>query len=478
MALRLLILRSIEMLASAAGKHAKENSDKTYSSVSLTTALFSEIVDAVRLHTTDLQFASLFLEVGRQVEPSCLIHLFPLPAPRRPRSSSEKLVDGQEMTKDTARSVMELFSLCIEQGSLPASASALPLLGSRLQSRNYCDLLLARSIEALVRNTNSEEFEFDVTQEERQIIGDIFRFGIKLEDAARYEGQLQQHEPREKDEDVSDALYPFLDDPDEAQGDFSYDSTESTPERRSSLICMSTRRSSLLSYIVPSMFTDKTEEEEAIKLAATSFIKDSTDMPSLDFLAIDDTFDFEEDDDAIENSPDGDMKSVGGLVGDALLELCRSPRTDRPWKTMAILSSLLLRDKHQGSNSASAMVFTRAAATSQAPDFESIIPDDLEGHDDEGTERLTSFLAVEIERCRLELKDSEAALIVDLVLLLLQRLVDFPLPSSKHSALTSGLVTVALIAGTVSNQTPDLMVDIGKETHVYQCYENATRDTN
>ena len=40
MALRLLILRSIEMLASAAGKHAKENSDKTYSSVSLTTALF------------------------------------------------------------------------------------------------------------------------------------------------------------------------------------------------------------------------------------------------------------------------------------------------------------------------------------------------------------------------------------------------------------------------------------------------------
>lgn len=141
MALRLLILRAIELLSSVDKKHRNVESTDSKSNLMLAMSLFSEIVDVVRRCTTNLQFAAFFLEVGRQIEPSCLAHLFPLPQSRDIPTEegnytyrqSVLLVD--EVDRFTARSVVDLFSLCIHEGSLAASASALPLLDSRIQSR-------------------------------------------------------------------------------------------------------------------------------------------------------------------------------------------------------------------------------------------------------------------------------------------------------------------------------------------------------
>ena len=467
MALRLLILRSVEMLSHADRKHTKEKSDVTHSALLVTMALFSEVVDAVRRCTSNLQYASLFLEVGRQVEPSCLSHLFPLPAPGK-TYKLDAASDVKRLNKTSARSVMELFSLCIDNGSLAASASALPLLGSRIQSRNFCDLLLARSIEAFVKNTDSAESKFDSSEEERRVIGDIFRFGMKLEDAAKFEEELERQESEAKL--GGEALYPSLKDHGDSHGSFSSESAELTPVQSSSrnLICMG-REGSILNYIAPGIFHDDKKEEEAITRAATSFISSSTDFRSLDFLALVD--DEEKDNEDTSSSPDNNLKSVGGLVGDALLDLQRSRSTDCCWKTMSALARLLLQD-HKHSESAYES-FKDAANKAQLDDLIPAIPEDFEG---EGPERLTRFIMVEVGDCAHEVTPLEASLIVDLVLVLLQRLADFPLPNEKHSNVNAGLILLTLIAAHVSDRSKELLENLSENSFIYEQYERIVHD--
>jgi hypothetical protein len=329
---------------------------------------------------------------------------------------------------------------------------------------------LARSIEAFVKNTDSAESKFDFTQEERRVIGDIFRFGMKLEDAARFEERIEKQESEEKAE--AEALYPFLEDHDDAQANFSSGSADSSPTRAGSssrsLICMS-RQSSIFNYMVPSMFNDDDEEEKAISRAATSFITSSVDFRSLDFLALVD--EDEQDFNDPLSTQDSDLKSVGGLVGDALLELQRSPKTDCPWKTMFSLARLLLQDDKKSTSTNE--VFIQAAETAKSRDFESAVSDVYEGDD---MERLARFMVVEMARCGHQVDAFEASLIVDLVLLLLQRLADFPLPSENHLTVTAGLVVVVLVAGHVSDRTSNLLSSINQECFVYKGYKRATSD--
>lgn len=459
MALRLLIIRSVEMLSNADRKHRKAQSDVTHSVLLLTMALFSEVVDTVRRCTSNLQFASLFLEVGRQIEPSCLAHLFPLPLPGK---KSEHVHEKQALTKSSVRSVLELFSLCIEAGSLAASASALPLLASRIQSRNYCDLLLARSIEAFVKNTDSGECTFDFTEEERRVIGDIFRFGMKLEDAAKIEAQLEK-----QDSEAEASKH------DEVQASFTtdtMDSNSSTPNQASrNLICMSSRQGSILNYVMPSVFNDEKAEEEAISRAATSFIENNSDFRSLDFLALGDDEERELGEDSV-SGPDSILKSVGGLVGDTLLELLRSPKTDCPWKTMFSLARLLIQGENQAASTSE--VFVKAVDNAKIQHFDSLVPDCYAGGDD--MERLVRFIVVDMAHSGHQLNVFEASLIVDLVLLLLQRLVDFP--PEIHVNITAGLVAVALIAGHVSDRSPALMSTVDQDCFMYRIYERAVKD--
>ena len=288
MALRLLILRAVELLSGVDKKHRKAGSVDSKSNLMLAMSLFSEIVDVVRRCTSNLQFAAFFLEVGRQIEPSCLAHLFPLPQSRdippeegnHPHRRSVLVID--EVDRCTARSVVDLFSLCIHEGSLAASASALPLLDSRIQSRNYCDLLLMRAIASFVRNADSREAEFDCTQEERRVIGDIFRFGIKLEDAALFEKQMTPEESKAEVLSAGDRLLP-----------------EDTN---------------------PPVAFESANSDESDDLNIQSIHKCCVGRGN---------------------------QSVAGLVGDTLLDLLRNPKIDRPWRAMAALARLLLQNSNR-----------------------------------------------------------------------------------------------------------------------------------
>jgi hypothetical protein len=470
MALRLLIIRSVEMLATVSKKHSKEQSDVSHSSLLLASSLFSEVVDAVRRCTTNLQFASLFLEAGRQVEPSCLVHLFPLPAAGK---SLETVTDFSNSVAGrlSACSVIELFTVCVEEGSLAASASALPLMGSRIHARNYCDLLLAKSIEAFIDNTHSTRWKIDTTQEERRIIGDIFRYGLKLEDSGRLEEKMLRDESTKQEE--SKGLYATLEDPDDIGTLGASSSTVSTEtpitKGGQSLICIGGRQSSILNYLVPSIFDDPKEEEEAIRNAATSFIDTQLEPSNLDFLV--QPSDDEEDEGLPKSIGNLDVQSVGGLVGDVIVNTLIAPKTDCHWNAISSLARLLL----QGGEPNATEVFTRAAESVQLEELGNLVP---EGYEGRSMERVVKFLVVEMARCEYSLNEQKARGVVDLVLRLLGRLEDSPLPKANHSFVTPGLLLVGLIAGHVAGRTPMLVGDLQNGHVLLSSYEQALDGNN
>eukprot|EP00980_Cylindrotheca_fusiformis_P001288 scaffold333_cov133-Cylindrotheca_fusiformis.AAC.14 len=472
MALRLLILRTVEMLAYVHRKDTKEQSDASRSSLLLAMALFSEVVDAVRKCATNLQFASLFLEVGRQVEPSCLVHLFPLPEGRI-------RMDGS-LNRTNAKTVVDLFSLCVQEGSLLASASALPLLGSRLQSRNYCDLLMARSIETFVDNTSSSNCKFDRTEEERRVIGDIFRFGIKLEDAAMFEDKLKTAEEKKEScepSDVeehgneasmrkrsdSDFSNDDNDKSDSSGSDFSDDSSDGNIEPNA--LCNIDRSNKMMGVF--SMFSEKKEEEEAIRRSALNFIGSNGAKPSLDFLNV-----IEEDNDDKNKSVEKDLKSMGGLVGGALVELLLSPKTDCPWKSMASLSRMLLQETFEVDVS----IFSKVAGRIDGDEVDEMIPDlhpDLRAGD--AMDRFAEFLVTETGQCGNQINESEANTVLNLALFLLQRLEKFRLPR-KQSFVTAGLVTVGLVAACVVGREQELLATLREDCFMSGCYKVTAYD--
>ena len=482
MALRLLLIRSVEMLTDVNKKHLKEVSDVTQSSLLLASTLFSEIVDAVRRCTTNLQFASLFLEAGRQIEPSCLAHLFPLPAPGKSLEAFEADTHGAVEGRLSARSVVELFSLCVEEGSYAASVSALPLMGSRIQARNYCDLLLARSIGAFIDNTHSVFSKFDVTEEERRVIGDIFRYGMKLEDSGRLEESIllgEESSRREKsifrDKATSKEQIHRLNGSFDDSSDFT--ALEASPSTVSvesqsdtgghSLICIGGRQSAILSYLVPSMFDDPKNEEEEIRNAANSFIDAELEPTNLDFLVQADDDGETDDGNKRKSVGEFDVQTVGGLVGEVIVNTLLTPKTDRSWKAMASLAALLLPNEDANG----VEVYTRAGEMVQLEELAFLVQE--EEHNGEGMERVMKFVSIEMRRCESSLNEVQARKMVRLVLKLLSRIEEFPLPKANHSFVMSGLLLIGLIAGHVAGRTPILLADLDDNHVLVKCYGQA-----
>mmetsp|Transcript_4958 Transcript_4958/g.14430 ORF Transcript_4958/g.14430 Transcript_4958/m.14430 type:complete len:2326 (-) Transcript_4958:158-7135(-) len=190
MALQLLILRAVEQMARAQKKRptSRAKVETARHTRLLTKALFAEIVRLVEERMSGIQIASLFVEVARQMEPSFLSYLFPLPI------ASEKLgtnaIEGSKASIFVSNSItpQDLFDHTLHEKSLLIPAATLPLLSPRVQSRRYCEVLLKYCLDSIMENTNPLcDIGFDSTSEARVVIGDIFRFGIKLEDGADWD---------------------------------------------------------------------------------------------------------------------------------------------------------------------------------------------------------------------------------------------------------------------------------------------------
>jgi hypothetical protein len=465
MALRLLIFRSVELVAKMNNSHSQEQSDSSKSHLLLSKKLLVATVDAVRCCTTALQFASLFLEVGRQVEPSCLPHLFPLPDKSHTWNEN---VDNLDI-----RSVVELLTICMEKRALAASASALPLLTSKTSARHYCGIILDEAIDSFVRNTHSRSVSYDDTDEDRRVIGDLFRFGLKLEDADMRDGdshsKMIKHASREKQGD-DNSLNSFG----HTTGSRTTNDDDSlglpVAENASRLICGLNGSNSILNYIVPTNIRgvkDKEREEDAIRREASTFIRGSLDDPSLGFVTLPNW-----DDRSISSHTiDSDINSVGGLIGDALLELLQSSRTDCSWKAMGALAKMLFQNGIGDQPSFESV--GRIAANVDAMDVLTIIPEAFTGQGD-CRETLEAYMSDEIQVCWKQVSETTARTIAKMSIFILERLASLPLPDEGDQVVMQlGLVIIVLISGCRGELSREILGSISKRDCILRrCYES------
>ncbi|KAG7369291.1 hypothetical protein IV203_032034 [Nitzschia inconspicua] len=470
MGLRLLIFRSVELLTKFNKRHSIEQSDSSKSHLSLAQGLFEGSVDAVRCCTTPLQFASLFLEVGRQIEPSSLPHLFPLP--------EIKPAHDAKGSFDELRSVVDLLTVCLEESALAASASALPLLNSQSSSRRYCGVILDEALDTFVRNTHSKGVRYDATEEARQIIGDIFRFGMKLEDAElglterlpTVTAPSKERKGGGDDDDDIISLNSFGHTMASRTTNDDDSLALSDTEKPSKLICGLNGSNSILNYIVPSNMlgvSEKQKMEEAIRREAASFIKGSLDNPSLDFVSLPNW-----DDRSVSvHSIDTDINSVAGLIGDALLELLQSSRTDCSWKAMGALAHLIFPDGI--GTPLSFECVGKIAARVESLDVVSILPE-MYSDGENYYEMLEMYLSDEFHLCSEQISETTARDLVNMSIFILNRLETLPLPDKgDQNVMELGVSIIVLVSGHHAKISKSILHAIAdRDCILRQCYEN------
>ena len=507
MALRLLVFRSLEKLSQCDKKHRLLVTDESRSNMVLCVVLFAEIVDLVRRFCTDLQFACLFVEVGRQIEPNLLSYLFPLPVTRSsisqrvpPADQPTNIVVAETSTLDrtTARTIAELFNMSVYAGSLQASSSCLPLFSSQRQMTD----LLDSALRAFIDNVDVVQCSFDRTSEERQVIGDLFRYAVRVEDAA-YNDFFAVDTAHQKDR-TQDGLLDKLSESalQESLDESSYFSTDdevdADDERRASLTSSNCvrgiKRDPFFLSGLASVFDSGqcSESEKAIRRAASSFIECRHELPwtesfgdSLDQDSHPGLF-FPEKSDSngatVANSEDSykareggsiaysEMfleksepvpKSVATVVGKAILTLIRSFGPRHRWSALGVLSRMLVQSSAPYT---STNILSQAIHRIRFAEIEALLRSLYDEKELGGNNILLCFLSAEIPRCNVQLRvPQHASLIVDLSLFLLDRVAE------SHDCpgdVLSALVLTGVVATHRSGATAALLESLGETNYM------------
>jgi len=436
MALRLLVLRSVEQLSE----------DIRKGEASLSASVLTEALHVVRSSTADrLQFTSLILEVGRQLEPSSFIHLFPLPVPRgfggrKPRTSTTgtpPMVMTRCKSSIDRRSVAGFFHVCVDDGSLLSSASSLPILTAREMSQQTSLQLLEHCLSVFEENSTSEVFFFfDFSRDERTAIGDIFRFCIKLEDNA-FEGVDSQ-------DLLADVDVDFLGDSSSSVED---DGGNDTRRMGYFLACGMLKLSWFSLRKAPSK---------------TTGTRTTTALPNDDKTA------------TARRPQSGSSPHRGGssaITVASLLVRITVSSGDGPlsrafcWKRLAALSFLLLGQGESTSPKLSATQSTNLAKSVDGLNFDA----PPEAQTESAEEGLASILTQCIAACSMEIGAESAGRVLDLVLILLWRCH----MSSQSDAPLPGLLVIGITAGHISERIAEILDIWDTSTSFTRCYLKA-----
>ena len=155
--LQVLVLRTVEFIATAVHK-----ADILFHLAKPITAVF-----------TPLQFATIFIDVGRQVEPSVLPHLFPI-----------DLGGNRPLTAES------FFHLALDSGSLSVAIASLPLFDDHTKLQSLCSSILSLCLDSIVDQiTNQESIglsgsHFDHFMDAKNNVRDVFLYALKLDDSS------------------------------------------------------------------------------------------------------------------------------------------------------------------------------------------------------------------------------------------------------------------------------------------------------
>jgi hypothetical protein len=408
MALQLLVLRSVEKVSMATKGDQSQFFAKD---------LFRIVVAFVRHCATPLQFATLFVEVGRQIEPSYHPHLFPVPV--------ASIHGGSSTTLD------DLFDLLLENGSVSMPVAALPLFTNRETTRSSCASIFHRCLDLLdVSYGKGAALGFDVYKEERRVIGDIFRYGLKLED------------PDDDDSDSKSSFTADTSDDEDHGGGYS-------------IMCG-------MSRFFGGGRRRLKNDEQAIVDAASSFIVHGFDehliedhLPLLEPARTNGAGKHFNGVEAIPHVVGNNRGSqtVAGVAARYLLAVILADKTpDRPsgWKMAAETACLLVGESLTGFYTCSRDEFMDLVLQQSSTDIQFLVtakPGQTGG--------LVGFWLRSIQECEQEIDSVQASRVLDLILILLAREGE----SQDFAAEIPGLIMAAVVVAHATDRTTDLLTN-------------------
>lgn len=435
MALRLLLLRSTEQLTDDLRK--RKASAPTDTPV-LSASVLAEVLDVVRnCASSRLQFASLVLEVGRQLEPSCFPNLFPLPISQQPNNGGND--------SNNLRTVKDVFRACLEDGSLLCSVSSLPIIPGSSLSREKSMLLLKHCLGAFNKNSDLEaDFFFDFSMEERSMLRDIFRFGAKLEDSG-----IDDLDVLSSDEvsvaSSSDSSHSSDDD----------DDANASRRKGYSLACGMLNLSWFSSKPNPSQQNlggrakSNRREREKLLRAQGSPKKGRRGKEN-------------------DKNSQNKLGNVAGTVALLLVKLTVPVNDQLPraysWKRASALAFLLLGQEQSLLPMLSAKDCTRLAKSS--------VTINIDGHQTSNEsssveDRLAALLTRCMVSCSTEIGTVASGKLLDLILVILARIRQ----SSDFDSLLPGLLVIGITAGHVSNRVQEILdIENNKSIPFARCY--------
>jgi hypothetical protein len=416
MACRLILLRATEQLTDDLRKQIDSSSDDI---CLLSATVLLEVLAVIKSCSFGrLQFASIVLEVGRQLEPSCFPNLFPLPASKSRNRTSDS---PGNLNWDDLRTVNDVFRACLEDGSLLCAVSTLPIIPGSSLSRENSMLLLEHCLVAYDQNSNIDaDLFFDFSTEERSMLRDIFRFGAKLEDSGKVNVRDE-----EEDDEVS-----LVSSSDSSQAS-SRDEAEYDSRRKGySLACGMLNLSWFRAKPVPShqnLGPTPTKKEKSREQEKRAKTQHGLDVKGLVVS---------------EHSGTVVAESVARLLVKLAIPENEEPGHGYAWRRSSALAMLLLGQEESLLPKASADDCTNMAKSVVTLKFENGVAKlDVE-------ERLTGVLTRCFVSCSSEIGSAAAGKLLDLVLVILMRrssLLDDKLPALLIVGVTAAFVAERVV---------------------------------
>lgn len=423
-ALRLLVLRSVELVA--ATKKKKKVASKQASD------LFARVVDLVDDTYPPYPFASLLLSLARQVEPSCIDYFFPLPNASTPFHTIE-----------------DLYLECVKRGSLATPSAALPLLSTKRTSLEECkDIFyhcLVRLSSTFVELSDSP---FDTTREERLLVRDLFRFA----------NQLEQMDEAEfwSDSKLDVNTMPTAEE--KRLGVAALAAPIKSPEK--------TQRSGFGIFTPLICSGRRSREERAVYEAASTFI--GCGFEEFEYAGVD-----------IPITEIVGPVSIMYVIGKLLVRL--SLEEKHGWKKSAVIARLVLGDTAIDESGKGVLLWVQSMPLSSlavAAHRLSRSADYLDRSDgDEMADVVNDFLVHGMLAANHEMTRADAAWLLELLVLSLSRLSP---KDSVNQSLAPGLILMATIVGHVSGRMEDMFRDMPRKDSnpLMLCYEEAKRLAN
>jgi hypothetical protein len=401
LALRLLVLTAVDQIATHKVQSERAREARLIFQTSIQLARQS-------LGKDSLAFCQFIVELARQMEPSRFDYFLPLPPP------------GNE-------SIGRILEITSSQGSIRLSLAALPLLSNKYHARIVCASIFQLCLSACMK---PQSVHHSVRREASEALGDLFRFGLKLETTGKN----------------SEMTYSSL------------NSTETFPDHDDSSSDEDNAGSRRARYSMfcglSNIFTGKAKIPKPKVIGPASFVDNGVRVKGagVNLQALGVTLN--------DGAPQGVTEVISYMLRALLLDFSHVTL----WGSTGRLATLLLSDSLAGLHLVTKEECTAAICNTSVRAIRHILPKEFRRKDG-----LVDFFAQSISRCMDCLDDLEISRVVDLIQVVLNHK---PIYSENQAEQQATLLLVLVVVGHISGRIDDL-IETDTEHLIIKSYHKA-----